>query len=78
MLLALLLFDAWMSLWHRANHLVPLLWRFHRMHHSDPDVDVTTALRFHLGLVLEEIGPHLVAAKPLRLRRRCHMRDVCV
>jgi sterol desaturase/sphingolipid hydroxylase (fatty acid hydroxylase superfamily) len=46
---ALLLFDAWMYLWHRANHAVPFLWRFHRMHHSDPAVDVTTALRFHVG-----------------------------
>jgi sterol desaturase/sphingolipid hydroxylase (fatty acid hydroxylase superfamily) len=46
---ALLLFDAWMYLWHRANHAVPFLWRFHRMHHSDPAVDMTTALRFHFG-----------------------------
>src|SRR5437588_5160641 len=27
--LALLLFDAWMYLWHRANHALPFLWRFH-------------------------------------------------
>jgi sterol desaturase/sphingolipid hydroxylase (fatty acid hydroxylase superfamily) len=47
--LVLLLFDLWMYLWHRANHAVPVLWRFHRMHHSDPDMDVTTALRFHTG-----------------------------
>jgi sterol desaturase/sphingolipid hydroxylase (fatty acid hydroxylase superfamily) len=47
--LALVLFDAWMYAWHRANHRVPFLWRFHRMHHSDPNVDVTTALRFHAG-----------------------------
>jgi sterol desaturase/sphingolipid hydroxylase (fatty acid hydroxylase superfamily) len=46
---ALLLLDAWMYVWHRANHAVPFLWRFHRMHHSDPAVDVTTALRFHAG-----------------------------
>jgi sterol desaturase/sphingolipid hydroxylase (fatty acid hydroxylase superfamily) len=46
---ALLLFDAWMYLWHRANHAVPFLWRFHRMHHSDAAVDTTTALRFHVG-----------------------------
>jgi sterol desaturase/sphingolipid hydroxylase (fatty acid hydroxylase superfamily) len=46
---ALLLLDAWMYVWHRANHTVPFLWRFHRMHHSDPAVDVTTALRFHAG-----------------------------
>lgn len=47
--LALLLFDAWMYLWHRANHAAPFLWRFHRMHHSDSELDVTTALRFHFG-----------------------------
>ena len=46
---ALLLLDGWLYLWHRANHRVPLLWRFHRMHHADPAMDVTTATRFHLG-----------------------------
>ena len=34
---------------HRLNHRVSVLWRFHRAHHSDLDVDVTTGLRFHLG-----------------------------
>lgn len=48
-LLALVLLDGWMYVWHRANHVVPFLWRFHRMHHSDPHMDVTTATRFHLG-----------------------------
>jgi sterol desaturase/sphingolipid hydroxylase (fatty acid hydroxylase superfamily) len=51
--LALVLLDGWMYFWHRANHVVPLLWRFHRMHHSDRQMDVTTATRFHLG---EHIG----------------------
>jgi sterol desaturase/sphingolipid hydroxylase (fatty acid hydroxylase superfamily) len=51
--LALVLLDGWMYVWHRANHAVPLLWRFHRMHHSDPHMDVTTATRFHLG---EHVG----------------------
>jgi sterol desaturase/sphingolipid hydroxylase (fatty acid hydroxylase superfamily) len=32
---------------HRLSHKVPLLWRFHRMHHSDTEFDFTTALRFH-------------------------------
>ncbi|MCM2313516.1 MAG: sterol desaturase family protein [Steroidobacteraceae bacterium] len=32
---------------HRLEHRVPLLWRVHRLHHSDPDVDATTAFRFH-------------------------------
>lgn len=49
---ALLLLDGWMYLWHRANHQVELLWRFHRVHHSDPEMDATTALRFHPGEVL--------------------------
>ena len=46
---ALLLLDGWMYVWHRANHALPVLWRFHRMHHSDTHMDVTTATRFHLG-----------------------------
>jgi len=41
--------DIWTYWWHRLNHRVPLLWRLHRMHHSDPAVDVTTATRFHFG-----------------------------
>jgi sterol desaturase/sphingolipid hydroxylase (fatty acid hydroxylase superfamily) len=46
---AFLLFDAWMYWWHRFNHRFPFLWRFHRTHHSDPRMDVTTASRFHVG-----------------------------
>ncbi len=38
--------------WHVALHLVPLMWRFHNVHHSDLDMDVSTALRFHLGEVI--------------------------
>lgn len=33
--------------WHRANHAWPLLWRFHNAHHVDPDLDVSTSVRFH-------------------------------
>jgi len=32
---------------HRLFHRVPVLWRLHRVHHADPDFDVTTGLRFH-------------------------------
>ena len=46
---AILLLDGWLYLWHRLNHRVPILWRFHRVHHSDRQMDVTTATRFHLG-----------------------------
>ena len=45
LLLGFVVFDLWMYLWHRANHRIPLLWRFHRMHHSDPEMNVTTCGR---------------------------------
>jgi sterol desaturase/sphingolipid hydroxylase (fatty acid hydroxylase superfamily) len=35
--------------WHRLNHQLPTLWRFHNVHHIDLDLDVSTALRFHYG-----------------------------
>lgn len=50
--LAVLLLDCWTYGWHRANHEFPFLWRFHRMHHSDPWMDVTSARRFHPGEIL--------------------------
>jgi sterol desaturase/sphingolipid hydroxylase (fatty acid hydroxylase superfamily) len=48
---AFLLLDLWMYAWHRANHAIPFLWRFHRMHHSDARMDATTGVRFHAGEV---------------------------
>lgn len=44
-----ILLDFAMYLWHVANHKYDLLWRFHKVHHSDPTLNATTALRFHLG-----------------------------
>jgi len=49
---AFILIDLWTYWWHRLNHGVPFLWRFHRMHHSDPEMDVTTATRFHVGEII--------------------------
>ena len=46
-LLALLLFDLAIWLQHLVTHKVPLFWRFHRVHHADRDMDVTTEMRFH-------------------------------
>ena len=45
--LAVIALDFAIYLQHVVSHLVPVLWRFHRMHHADVDFDVTTALRFH-------------------------------
>jgi sterol desaturase/sphingolipid hydroxylase (fatty acid hydroxylase superfamily) len=42
-----LLLDLLRYLVHRCEHAVPLFWRFHALHHSDPDVDVTTSVRHH-------------------------------
>jgi sterol desaturase/sphingolipid hydroxylase (fatty acid hydroxylase superfamily) len=47
-----LLMDLTFYYWHRLNHTRPLLWRFHNVHHADPDLDVTTSFRFHWGEVL--------------------------
>lgn len=47
--LAVLLLDYTLWHWHRWNHVWPLLWRFHLVHHSDRDLDASTALRFHFG-----------------------------
>jgi sterol desaturase/sphingolipid hydroxylase (fatty acid hydroxylase superfamily) len=33
--------------WHRANHRVRVLWRFHQVHHSDPTFTTSTGVRFH-------------------------------
>src|SRR5205814_832405 len=38
--------------WHWANHMIPFLWRFHNVHHTDLDLDVSTAFRFHFGELL--------------------------
>jgi sterol desaturase/sphingolipid hydroxylase (fatty acid hydroxylase superfamily) len=48
---AFLLMDLTFYWWHLANHQLPLLWRFHNVHHIDPDLDVSTAFRFHFGEV---------------------------
>lgn len=50
---------------HWANHKVPVLWRFHRAHHSDLALDVTTAVRFHLGEVLISTGVKAVGIAAL-------------
>lgn len=57
MLIDLAILDCWIYWWHRANHRIPVLWRFHRIHHLDRWLDVTSAVRFHLGeLVLSALA----------------------
>src|SRR4030095_7119944 len=56
---------------HRSWHAFPSLWRFHAVHHSDPEVDVTTSIRQHpvegllryaaIAAIALAIGPTAVA-----------------
>lgn len=55
-LLALLILDFAIWLQHLITHKVPLFWRFHRVHHADRDMDVTTGLRFHPVEILASMG----------------------
>ncbi len=41
---------------HVMFHAVPTLWRMHRVHHSDPEFDVTTGIRFHPFEILLSTG----------------------
>jgi sterol desaturase/sphingolipid hydroxylase (fatty acid hydroxylase superfamily) len=47
----LIVLDCFLYWWHRINHQLPFLWRFHEVHHLDEFLDSTTALRFHFGEV---------------------------
>jgi sterol desaturase/sphingolipid hydroxylase (fatty acid hydroxylase superfamily) len=46
-LLSFLLLDLLMYLWHKASHSFDCLWMFHKVHHNDPYVNVTTSFRIH-------------------------------
>ncbi|MFK7794856.1 MAG: sterol desaturase family protein [Gammaproteobacteria bacterium] len=47
LLLAIVLIDLWQYAWHRLNHQVDFLWKFHQVHHADKNMDASTGLRFH-------------------------------
>ena len=69
-LVSLVALDLLIYAQHVAFHAVPLLWRVHRMHHSDPEIDVTTALRFHpieitLSLILKFAAIVALGVPPL-------------
>jgi sterol desaturase/sphingolipid hydroxylase (fatty acid hydroxylase superfamily) len=53
--IAILLLDYTNYLWHIVLHKMPLMWRFHLVHHTDLDLDITTAFRFHFGELIGSI-----------------------
>lgn len=70
--LALLLMDYTLYVWHVLMHRVPFLWRFHLPHHVDLDLDSSTALRFHFGELAISTGWRaaqvtLIGVSPLSL-----------
>ncbi|MGZ8249866.1 sterol desaturase family protein [Methylomagnum sp.] len=70
-LLAFVLLDLMMYAWHIANHRCEMLWRFHKVHHSDTTLNVTTGLRFHVGelalTVLLKAGFIVLVGVPVEL-----------
>jgi sterol desaturase/sphingolipid hydroxylase (fatty acid hydroxylase superfamily) len=68
--LSMLAFDLVIYVQHRVFHTVPILWRLHRMHHADLDLDVTTGLRFHpaevvLSMLLKVVATIALGAPAL-------------
>jgi sterol desaturase/sphingolipid hydroxylase (fatty acid hydroxylase superfamily) len=59
-LLSFLWLDYTLYLWHRATHQLPALWRLHAVHHSDRDLDLSTAARFHALEMLVSVPYRLV------------------
>lgn len=58
--------------WHWVNHMVPLFWRFHNVHHTDLDMDVSTASRFHFfemlfSVVFLSLAVVMAGVRPLIL-----------
>lgn len=53
---SIVLLDFAIYLQHVMFHAVPILWRLHRVHHSDVDLDVTSGVRFHLLEILISLG----------------------
>ncbi len=49
--------------WHVATHKIPFLWCFHRVHHVDPDMDASTAVRFHFLDMLISLPWRLVQVR---------------
>ena len=58
-ILAFLILDIYMYFWHRMMHRLPLAWRFHRVHHTDRSMNVSTAYRFHAIEIISSSIPKL-------------------
>ncbi|MSN26732.1 MAG: sterol desaturase family protein [Geobacter sp.] len=69
-LIAFMVFDLIIYLQHRAFHRIPILWRLHRIHHTDLDLDVSSGIRFHpieiiISICIKMAVVVLIGAPPL-------------
>jgi len=64
-LLSLAILDLIIYWQHVLFHKIPVLWRLHRVHHTDTEFDVTTALRFHPFEILLSMGVKFAAVAVL-------------
>jgi sterol desaturase/sphingolipid hydroxylase (fatty acid hydroxylase superfamily) len=53
---AVVLLDYTLYVWHVLTHKIPFLWRFHLVHHTDLDLDASTAIRFHFGELIISVA----------------------
>ena len=90
-LLSIIILDFAIYLQHVASHKIPILWRLHKVHHSDRDIDVTTAIRFHpveigLSMLYKVLVIFLIAHLFLRcfylrlflMRVRCSIMQILI
>jgi sterol desaturase/sphingolipid hydroxylase (fatty acid hydroxylase superfamily) len=59
LILSILVLDAYMYFWHWLMHITPIGWRFHRIHHLDREMNISTAYRFHAIEVVASNFPKL-------------------
>ena len=68
---SVLLLDLMIYWQHRIFHLVPMLWRFHKVHHADSHIDASTGLRFHPVEIALSIILKALAVAPYLLPKYC-------
>ncbi len=59
-ILSCLIIDLYMYFWHRSMHQLPFAWKFHRLHHTDRSMNVSTAYRFHPIEIISSSIPKLL------------------
>ena len=67
---ALLIIDCFMYWWHRMNHRLPFLWRFHKFHHQDLYLNSTSAIRFHPAEIIISGLLRIIVFIPLGIEKK--------